>query len=308
MSQDFSPEEEVIKIWVNILNLPLHWISEDTGLKIGEKIGKTLTIQIPNEGGQVGQVIKVLVELQVSEPIPRGSFIRVGSESTWVDFKYEALQTFCCYCGLIGHSDRVCVPKAEDVKRGGLCVCQFGEWLRASSISYSPAKSQNSQGVGSHSHEKVNSDNLEQVGGRSEGGNESGKSVAPSQGVNIIGESQNLQIVDYIDPKPGPVEGSTSIVLADAGLEHIQDNLPPIPEGNLVDVEVQTPAVGVEIPLRKKTIKLRKARLKAGDSSERMSIDLVGGSRSQGNRVRSLKRGSDMVEVEVGVMEGFLMS
>ncbi|GER30019.1 chaperone protein DNAj, partial [Striga asiatica] len=45
---------------------------------------------------------------------------------------YENLQTFCYYCGKIGHSDRGCDQKREDIKRSTLKPGQFGEWLKAS--------------------------------------------------------------------------------------------------------------------------------------------------------------------------------
>ncbi|CAA0833793.1 Unknown protein, partial [Striga hermonthica] len=131
---DFQKEEEVIKIWVQIINLPLHWISADSGLKIGRKIGRVLDVLLPGAGNSNGQIMKILVELKLSEPLLRGTNIKQGSENRWLDFRYESIQGFCYYCGLIGHSDRNCSFKKKDILNNVLKVGQFGDWLRASSI------------------------------------------------------------------------------------------------------------------------------------------------------------------------------
>ncbi|CAA0815029.1 Unknown protein [Striga hermonthica] len=100
----FLEEEERVKLWVHILNLPLHWLSAEVGLKIGKS--------------------------NLNEPILRGMNITLRQETHWVDFRYEGLLSFCFYCGRIGYGDRTCSVKKEDINRNMLKLGQFGDWLR----------------------------------------------------------------------------------------------------------------------------------------------------------------------------------
>ncbi|CAA0819886.1 Unknown protein [Striga hermonthica] len=68
-SLEIIEEEEVVRLWVQIQNLPLHWTTADSGLKIGRKIGKVIDVQAPGIGNTVEQNIRVLVELKLREPI-----------------------------------------------------------------------------------------------------------------------------------------------------------------------------------------------------------------------------------------------
>ncbi|GER26493.1 gag-pol polyprotein, partial [Striga asiatica] len=61
-----------------------------------------------------------------------------------IEFKYENLLTFCFYCGKIGHNERQCESKREDLHRNVLRTWQFGEWLRGSYGGTSDPKERNS--------------------------------------------------------------------------------------------------------------------------------------------------------------------
>ncbi|GER34054.1 retrotransposon protein [Striga asiatica] len=76
---------------------------------------------------------KILTEINLLEPILRGTKLKLGEEEHWIEFRYENLPTFCFYCGMIGHSDKQCEVKKVDIKRDVLRAGQFGEWLRGNS-------------------------------------------------------------------------------------------------------------------------------------------------------------------------------
>ena len=65
-------------------------------------------------------------------------------------FKYERLPTFCFSCGKIGHDKKHCgmVMEKQFIER------QYGEWLRAGSIS--KGTNEGSRGSSSSSHETKN--------------------------------------------------------------------------------------------------------------------------------------------------------
>ncbi|KAK6130151.1 LOW QUALITY PROTEIN: hypothetical protein DH2020_036067 [Rehmannia glutinosa] len=120
-----------IGLWLQVWNLPYHWITMETGRKIGLKFESVLDVLIPETGSSNGRFLKVLVEVDLTKPLLRGTFIKLGGVSCWIDFKYENLQGFCSYCGVIGHPDRICQKKKDDTKGNTLTEGQFGEWLRA---------------------------------------------------------------------------------------------------------------------------------------------------------------------------------
>ncbi|KAK6138784.1 hypothetical protein DH2020_027470 [Rehmannia glutinosa] len=138
-----------VEIWIQLWNIPFHWLSIDTGRKIGRKFGKIVDITIPDTGSTKGKHIKILVEINLVEPLMRGTKITLEEESYWVDFKYENLQTFCLYCGVIGHSERECLKRKEDLENNCFKDGQYGEWLRAVDVGqfrvgYNHPRSQNS--------------------------------------------------------------------------------------------------------------------------------------------------------------------
>ncbi|CAA0806580.1 Unknown protein [Striga hermonthica] len=131
----FSEEEKRVKLWVHILNLPLHWLSAEVGLKIGKSIGRVWEAIVLNVGSNNGHVVKILVEQNLNEPILSGMNITLRQETHWVDFRYEGLLSFCFYCGRIRHRDKSCSVKKEDINSNMLKLGQFGDWLRTFGLS-----------------------------------------------------------------------------------------------------------------------------------------------------------------------------
>lgn len=80
---------------------------------------------------QAGLLIKMLVEVDLSKPLMRGTKLHFGKDTVWVDFRYEKLPTFGFYCGVVGHQEKSCEKKTVDAQNDGLREGQFGDWLRA---------------------------------------------------------------------------------------------------------------------------------------------------------------------------------
>ncbi|KAH7866945.1 hypothetical protein Vadar_027012 [Vaccinium darrowii] len=53
-------------------------------------------------------------------------------EPFWVEFCYEKLPTFCCYCGFLGHEKKSCLKQSQDMHNGIFVGDQYGSWLRVS--------------------------------------------------------------------------------------------------------------------------------------------------------------------------------
>lgn len=54
-----------------------------------------------------------------------------GSESRWVEFKYEHLPVFCYLCGRIDHDEKACIEWIRSADAINLEDKQYGPWLRA---------------------------------------------------------------------------------------------------------------------------------------------------------------------------------
>lgn len=91
-------------------------------------------VLIPETGSKDGRYAKMLVKIDLTKPLIRGTRIRCKEESYWISFKYEQLHFLCFYCGRLGHSERSCEHKWLDAANSCIFEGQFGDWLRAISM------------------------------------------------------------------------------------------------------------------------------------------------------------------------------
>lgn len=76
-------------IWVQVWHLPLHWLSIETGKKVGNLLGNTLDVLVVDSGSKEGWHIKLLVEIDLETPLVRGTKITYKQSEVWVLFRYE---------------------------------------------------------------------------------------------------------------------------------------------------------------------------------------------------------------------------
>lgn len=124
-------------LWVQFWNLPVHWLSKEVGRKIGAVFKDVKDVVIPQGGGKDGRHLKVLVRVDLSKPLLRGTLVQAAGTLKWVAFKYERCPDFCYKCGIVGHGDRTCKERITIPE--GLLENQYGPWMRAG-INKSPAK------------------------------------------------------------------------------------------------------------------------------------------------------------------------
>ena len=115
-------------IWVQIWNIPLHWVTKEAGRKIGSIFSKVEEVILPQSKGKEGKHLKILVEIDLFVPLPRRVMVNSNGGKRWIEFKYEKCPDFCFGCGLIGHSEKNYSKKRMNIGREP----QFGNWLRAS--------------------------------------------------------------------------------------------------------------------------------------------------------------------------------
>ncbi|CAA0841608.1 Unknown protein [Striga hermonthica] len=230
---DFKPEEEKIKMWVQIHNLPLHWIGLETGYKIGKLFSKLHDVVVPGNGSSNGKVMKLLVDLQLNEPVLRGTHLKLGTDSTWVEFKYENIQNFCYYCGRIGHGDKNCSSKRDDANRSVLNIGQYGDWLRTFSGSLSDYKNDSPSPLVSQPSVKDSKNSLPPVANPNLETNaeidKSNEAIGNSMGDNSV------KMTPAESPlTPSPQAPIVTVVNQPSPLDSIQN------PSQLVDVDIQS--------------------------------------------------------------------
>lgn len=122
------------QIWVQAWNIPAQWLSSETVWKIGTLFNQCSNVIISENGSKEGRYAKLLVEIDLTKPLIRGSKLRCNGEMQWIMFRYENLPFYCFYCGMIGHGERLCDKKMSDARIGRLTEGEYGDWLRALNI------------------------------------------------------------------------------------------------------------------------------------------------------------------------------
>ncbi|XP_027177888.1 uncharacterized protein LOC113777042 [Coffea eugenioides] len=125
-----------------VLNRWYEGIEEDMSKEVGRKIGvvfnRVKEVIIPQTGSKEGRHIKLLVVADISQPLLRGTIVKVEGSSKWVSFKYERCPDFCYNCGIVGHNKRNYM-RLVLIDRGHL-ENQYGTWMRARNERNSPQK------------------------------------------------------------------------------------------------------------------------------------------------------------------------
>lgn len=109
-----------IYLWVQVWNLPAHWISKETELRFNNLFNNILDVLISDEENRKGRHIKHLAEIDLDKPLLRGTKLRFQDQVGWVSFEYEKMVTFCFYCGIVRHAEKNYVTRMTDVRNGNI--------------------------------------------------------------------------------------------------------------------------------------------------------------------------------------------
>ncbi|CAA0819362.1 Unknown protein, partial [Striga hermonthica] len=125
------PIFQELQLWVQVFNVPLNWLSTDVGMKIGRVFKQVKNVVIVGAGSHGGRIMRLLAAVNLNEPLPRCAKLRLDDQEATVSFKYEKLVNHCHYCGWIGHLDRECSKRLEDIRSNTVKEGQFRDWMRA---------------------------------------------------------------------------------------------------------------------------------------------------------------------------------
>ncbi|CAA0807308.1 Unknown protein [Striga hermonthica] len=110
-----------LNLWVQVSNLPLNWLCTNVSLKIGNVFEHTRNISVIKTGeggGQRGSFLRILVVVDVSEPLPRFASMKLNNTQVLARFQYVKLLNICFYCEIIDYLERSCKKKEEDMSNG----------------------------------------------------------------------------------------------------------------------------------------------------------------------------------------------
>lgn len=81
----------------------------------------------PNNFGGWRTYMRLRITMDIRKPLKRRMKIKkAGGEWVWLNFKYEQLPTFCFFCGIIGHSEKLCEKLFDNLMRKEDMSCGLG--------------------------------------------------------------------------------------------------------------------------------------------------------------------------------------
>ena len=121
-----------VSFWVQIHGLPTLSQTREAGLRVGRSLGKVEKVDVGDKGFSMGCYLRIRVTLDISQSLSRGRIVRSGgSNSWWVEFKYERLPVFCYLCGRLDHDEKECLEWLRSAGPIRIEDKQYGPWLRA---------------------------------------------------------------------------------------------------------------------------------------------------------------------------------
>ncbi|KAF9612263.1 hypothetical protein IFM89_038685, partial [Coptis chinensis] len=105
---------EFVKFWVQIWDLPRDRINKANVWKIGAELGKVMEVDLSCPPEFNKPIARVRVELDIRERLSKDQNVKLETgETITVRLKYEKLEVFCFFCGVIGHDQYTCRIRAQ---------------------------------------------------------------------------------------------------------------------------------------------------------------------------------------------------
>ncbi|XP_042950058.1 uncharacterized protein LOC122282169 [Carya illinoinensis] len=114
--------------WVQAHEMPVASMTREIGRELFSGMVKVVEVETDESGCGWGSSLRARVIVDITKPLIRGRFIKVGGVQNWVPFKYERLPLFCFECGAIIHTKHCQGP---NINAKGEQAHQYGPWLRA---------------------------------------------------------------------------------------------------------------------------------------------------------------------------------
>ncbi|KAF4374729.1 hypothetical protein F8388_020250 [Cannabis sativa] len=100
----------VLRVWIQIHNLPHEYFSRENGHLLRGLVGKVVKVDLEDDKPATwSNFLKILVDIDVQKPLVSGCFFDlISGEKQWLQVKYVKICIFCYKCGCLGHQRRGC--------------------------------------------------------------------------------------------------------------------------------------------------------------------------------------------------------
>ncbi|KAF6139052.1 hypothetical protein GIB67_010778 [Kingdonia uniflora] len=116
----FDPEKQKnthTLVWVKFPGLGVEFWEVDTLMALRRTLGTPIQIDRSSETMDFGYFAKVLVDIDLAEPIPSKIMVEVEDGDFWQRVELGATPKFCRHCKIIGHTFVECRVIKEQVQR-----------------------------------------------------------------------------------------------------------------------------------------------------------------------------------------------
>jgi hypothetical protein len=121
-----------VSFWVQIHNLPVRRMTEDSAAVIGKTLGQVERVADKEDERGSENCMRVRIRLDVTRPLCRGRMIKMEEgKKSWATFRYERLPNFCYWCGCLDHAEKDCDVGLRQRNIDSSEGFQYGAWLRA---------------------------------------------------------------------------------------------------------------------------------------------------------------------------------
>ncbi|XP_057791123.1 uncharacterized protein LOC131008250 [Salvia miltiorrhiza] len=114
----FDPYMEIsslCEVWMRIYHLPLEFWTLDVITGIGRALGTPIRVDGASTHGAMGNYARILLEIDLSRPLPETLLVDGDERSFYVEFDFEQIPAYCTKCKITGHS----IDKCNKIKQKG---------------------------------------------------------------------------------------------------------------------------------------------------------------------------------------------
>lgn len=111
---EIGKDSTYVAVWVKFHNLPLHYYNESSLHRLGSTLGNVLRVHTDTLNLTQQVFAKVCIEMDITKPFVESVWIGTSKEQGWkIDVEYQGNQTYCTFCGLLGHTVGLCRKKQQ---------------------------------------------------------------------------------------------------------------------------------------------------------------------------------------------------
>ncbi|KAF4403422.1 hypothetical protein G4B88_008068 [Cannabis sativa] len=137
---------KIISFWIQVHGIPINNINETSG----SKIGMIIRVFAEYDAENSSTFMRIRVLWDINRPLLREMLFEGKDQlsNMWISFKYERLNTFCKFCGLLDHVHTKCVALLDETEAGTRPILQYDDKIKTTGLDhmFSPIRSSTTGG------------------------------------------------------------------------------------------------------------------------------------------------------------------